>query len=201
MNNPLRVVILVFDEIEVLDFCGPFEVFSVANRNAEARLFDISIVAESPTVVARGGLSVNRQHSLECSPHADVLLIPGGIGVNALLENASVASWIKTHAANAQLVASVCTGAVLLAHCGLLDGLSATTHHRCIEQLRRVAPQTRVVTDQRFVDQGSIITSAGISAGIDMSLHIVGKLAGIEIARDVAARMEYDWNNETANGG
>ena len=199
MNAPLRVVILVFDDVEVLDFCGPFEVFSVANRDVEPQLFDISVVALSEKIVARGGLSVNPHHSLESCPQADILLIPGGIGVTPQIEDEAVVNWVISQASTAQLVTSVCTGAVLLGRAGLLDDLDATTHHRCIEQLQRVAPRTRVVTNKRFVDEGRFITSAGISAGIDMALHIVCRLAGIKIARDVAARMEYDWNNESTN--
>lgn len=193
ITPPLTVAILIFDDVEVLDFCGPFEVFSVANRDAEPAFFDVYTVAKAKTVVARGGLMVTAKYSLTECPLADVLVIPGGIGVRSIMDDATIRDWIGTQAETSQLVTSVCTGALLLGRCGLLDGLEATTYHQCIEELRAVAPRTTVLTDRRFVDNGRLITSAGISAGIDMSLHIVSRLVGLAAAREVAERMEYDW--------
>ena len=195
MNKPLNIAILIFDDVEVLDFSGPFEVFSVANRDVESPPFNVFTVADSETVVTRGGLRVRRNCPLEECP-SDVLLVPGGVGIQQLLERSDIVEWVTARAGESQLVASVCTGAVLLGRCGLLDGISATTHHRCLDQLREVAPQTRIVTEQRYVDTGRVITSAGISAGIDMSLHVVGRLISPATARAVAERMEYRWEEQ-----
>ena len=196
MNSPTSVAILIFDDVEVLDFCGPFEVFSVANRDAEDPVFDVFTVAESQTILARGGLSVNRHFALDDCPTIDVLLVPGGVGVHRLLERSSVVSWVTKQAASCSLVTSVCTGAVLLGKCGLLDGLEVTTHHQCLQQVRDVAPNAIVRAERRYIDTGQIVTSAGISAGIDMSLHLVSRLIGLDEARGVADRMEYRWEQD-----
>ncbi len=197
MSRPLNTLILIFDDVEVLDFCGPFEVFSVANRDSEPPAFNVLTVAESETIVARGGLKVHRNCSLSDCPNADVLLVPGGVGVQKLLDKPAIVDWIVSQAATARLVTSVCTGAVILGRCGLLDGLEATTHHRCMDQLREISPQILVRPQRRFIDTGRVITSAGISAGIDMSLHVVRRLLGNQQAQEVARRMEYDWRSES----
>jgi len=186
-----NIAILIFDDVEVLDFCGAFEVFSVANRDEEPDEFNVYTVAQSETIVTRGGLKVSRHYSLVDCPTPDVLLIPGGVGTRALLNDDAILKWITQQAAMSQLTTSVCTGALLLGRCGLLNGVKATTHHRCVDELRVIAPEAQVQTDQRFVDTGKVITSGGISAGIDMSLHIVSRLVGRSHAMDVASRMEY----------
>jgi transcriptional regulator GlxA family with amidase domain len=132
MNKPLNVAILIFDDVEVLDFSGPFEVFSVANRDIQPPLFNVFTVAESETIVARGGLKVHRSCSLDECPTPDVLLVPGGVGIRRMLERPDIIQWVKAQSEQSQLVTSVCTGALLLGRCGLLDEISATTHHRCI---------------------------------------------------------------------
>ena len=193
---PLNVAIPVFDDVEILDFCGPFEVFSVANRYAGEETFHVFTVAENATITARGGLTVERHHSLNSSPSPDVLVVPGGVGVRAILDDSQILDWIAEQAKKSHLVTSVCTGALLLGRCGLLDGLRATTHHQCIEELRKIAPQSEIVEDRRFVDTGRVITSAGISAGIDMSLHIVSRLIGPDTAHGIATNMEYEYKSE-----
>ena len=190
----LNVAILIFDDVEVLDFCGPFEVFSVVNRDEEPAAFNVYTVAQTENIVARGGLKVSRHYSLAECPTPDVLVVPGGVGVRKLLNDDVILEWITEQAATSQLTTSVCTGALLLGRCGLLNGVKATTHHRCIDELRVIAPEAQVQTDQRFVDTGSVITSAGISAGIDMSFHVVSRLVGQQHANDVASRMEYRTN-------
>lgn len=197
MSQPRNVAILIFDEVEVLDFCGPFEVFGVTGRAREAAPFNVYTVAErSEPVLARNGLSVNPRYTLDDCPPPDLLVIPGGIGARKEMHNATVIEWIKRCAKPAELVLSVCTGALLLANAGLLDGLAATTHHGAFDLLREAAPQTEVREGERFVDNGKVITSAGISAGIDMSLYVVARLLGEEVARDTAERMEYRWQLE-----
>jgi transcriptional regulator GlxA family with amidase domain len=180
--------------VEVLDFCGPFEVFSVANRFTDAPAFHVFTVAEKPGPVrTRGGLSVNPQHRLADCPRPDLLLIPGGQGTRRAMPNAVLTGWIKARSQEAELVLSVCTGALLLAQAGLLDGLEATTHHGAIDLLRGAAPKTTVHAGRRFVDNGRVVCSAGIAAGIDMSLHVVGRLLGREVAVRTAQQMEYPW--------
>ena len=194
MATTRTLAILVFDDVEVLDFCGPFEVFSVANRFTDPPAFKVVTVAEKAgPVLARGGLSVNPHHRLADCPPPDVLLVPGGMGTRREMHNAALTDWVKAAAAQAELVLSVCTGALLLAKAGLLDGLEATTHHGAIDLLRQTAPQTKVHADRRVVDNGRVVCSAGIAAGIDMSLHVVGRLLGEEAAVKTARQMEYPW--------
>jgi transcriptional regulator GlxA family with amidase domain len=191
------LAILVFNDAEVLDFCGPFEVFSVANRFTESPAFAVVTVAEkADPVLARGGLSVNPHCRLADCPAPELLLVPGGLGTRNEMHNTALIDSIRQAAVKAELVMSVCTGALLLAKAGLLNGLEATTHRDAIELLRQTAPKTTVHADRRFVDNGRVICSAGIAAGIDMSLHVVNKLLGDEVAQKTAKWMEYPWPGE-----
>lgn len=189
-----NVAILIFDEVEVLDFCGPFEVFSVTGLRSKLNPFHVYTVAQTrEPVLARNNLSVNPAHTLSDCPGPDILLVPGGYGTRREMDNPVLIDWIKGRAENAELTLSVCTGALLLAKAGLLDGLSATTHHGAIDILKDAAPETAVLESERIVDNGKVILSAGISAGIDMSLYVVSRLLGEEQAEETAAYMEYDW--------
>ena len=187
----------MFDDVEVLDFAGPFEVFSVTSELSKGeRPFAVSTVAEHPGAVnARNGLSVNPDCTISDCPPPDILIVPGGQGTRKLIDNSAVINWIKDSARTAELVLSVCTGSLLLAKADLLEGLAATTHHRALELLRELAPNTTIIENQRFVDNGKIITSGGIAAGIDMSLHVVGKLLGTAQAEQTAEHMEYKIGN------
>ncbi len=188
------VGIFVFNDVEVLDFCGPFEVFSVAGRQISPGAFEVFTVAaaEGP-LLARNGLSVNPKHTFADAPHIDLLLIPGGQGTRPLMHEPPVLQWIADRASQAELVLSVCTGSLLLAKAGLLKNQSATTHHAALELLRQSAPATEVRENVRYVDNGRLITSAGVAAGIDMSFHVVEKLLGKEIAEKTARYIEYPW--------
>jgi transcriptional regulator GlxA family with amidase domain len=195
MNTQRTVVTLVFDDAEVLDFCGPFEVFSVAGRDQDPRPFRVVLAAERRGPVrARNGLSVNPDCTLADCPRPDVLLVPGGQGTRKLMHHAAVVNWVRDRAAEAELLLSVCTGALILAQAGLLDGLEATTHHGALDLLRKTTPGVLVREGVRFVDNGPVITSGGIAAGIDMSLHVVGRLLGTEVAAETARYMEYPWS-------
>ena len=194
-NNQTRICIVIFDGVEVLDFCGPFEVFSVTGGRQGETPFEVCTVAEDDRPVqTRGGLMVTATYSFNDCPAANVMLIPGGPGTRRELNNQPMLDWIKERATNAQLVLSVCSGALLLAKAGLLDGLTATTHHGALDELRLINPNVRVDDTRRFVDNGRIIASGGISAGIDMSLHVVSRLLGYDRALETAQYMEYDWN-------
>lgn len=192
------VGILIFPEVEVLDFCGPFEVFAITrsgdNLDDEERLFDVYTIAEkADTVRCRGGLRVEPHYTIDNHPPLDILVVPGGAGADVIYaENARVLDWIAAQAAQIELTTSVCTGAKLLAKRGLLDGRQATTHWTGVASLQKRHPAVDVVADVRFVDAGQIVTSAGVSAGIDMSLHVVGRLYGEKIAARTARIMEYD---------
>jgi len=195
----LRTVgILIFPEVEVLDFCGPFEVFAITRSgdsldDAE-RLFDVYTIAEeAQTVRCRGGLLVQPHYTIDNHPPLDILVVPGGAGADVIYAgNERVLDWIAAQAAQIELTTSVCTGAKLLARRGLLDGKRATTHWGSVESLQRHHPEVDVVGDARCVDAGQIVTAAGVSAGIDMSLHVVSRLYGEKIAARTARIMEYD---------
>ena len=187
-----NAAILIFDDVEVLDFAGPFEVFSVTNELSDYSLLNVYTVAgKKAPVTARNGLSVNPDYSMNEAPQPDILIIPGGSGTRPLLQQQDILSWIMHSAHTAEKVLSVCTGALLLAKVGLLDGLKSTTHHSAFELLGEIAPDTEIIREVRFVDNGNVITAAGISAGIDMSLYVVEMLYGKETARNTAEYMEY----------
>jgi transcriptional regulator GlxA family with amidase domain len=192
--------IFVFNDVEVLDFAGPYEVFTCATRVGDkltpggvAPFRVRTIGASLAPLRARAGLAVHPEADFASAGKIDVLIIPGGV-VTAELAKPEVIAWIGAMAPDCELVASVCTGAFLLAQAGLLDGQDATTHWDDIADLRTAYPQVRVRTDRRWIDNGRVITSGGISAGIDMSLHLVERLAGRELALGTARQMEYDWN-------
>ena len=196
------VAILLFNEIEVLDFAGPFEVFGVAGRHTDPKPFRVFTVAERGPVYARNGLSLNPTYLFNDHPKADLIVVPGGGGTHAdgtpygsrrEMDNPAVLNWIRRTAAGAELVLSVCTGSLLLAQAGLLENLAATTHYSALDGLAQVSPTTTVLPSARYVDNGRIITSAGISAGIDMSLYVVSKLLGKEVADETARYMQYDY--------
>jgi transcriptional regulator GlxA family with amidase domain len=204
--KPSTVGILIFDEVEVLDFCGPFEVFASASvpgddPRDERRLFQVvTIVEENRLIRTRGGLLVQPHHTISDHPPLDILVVPGGYGTRRELANSVVLDWIAAQDKQTALTTSVCTGAFLLAACGLLDGKRATTHWASIDWLRDHHPAIDVRADERVIDEGHIVTSAGVSAGIDMALHVVARLHGHGIAADTARGMEYDWPAERVAG-
>jgi transcriptional regulator GlxA family with amidase domain len=204
-DTPLAAGILLFDEVEVLDFCGPFEVFSSAARIPTERtppeppLFRVFTLAERTGLIsARGGLRVQPDYTLAEHPPIDLLLVPGGQGTRTEVHNAALIAWIEQTATRSRLVTSVCTGAFLLARAGLLAGHAATTHWASLDRLAETHPDVTVRSGVRWVDEGRIVTSAGISAGIDVSLHLVERLAGRALAVETARRMEYTWTPSEA---
>jgi len=194
---PRNVAIMIFNEVEVLDFAGPFEVFGVARdiRDTTQPLFNVYTIAERmEPIIARNGLSVNPHYTLDNCPKPDIYLIPGGRGTRTAMHNTVLTGWIANQASKVEQILSVCTGALMLGKAGLLHGLSATTYHTSFEELAAVSPTTNLMRQSRWVDNGKIVTSAGVSAGIDMALYVVGKLYGVEQARWTARYMEYNWN-------
>lgn len=200
----MRVGILLFDEIEVLDFCGPFEVFSVARLNEEKRReepspFEVFLIAEKDLpVVTTGGMKVIPHHTFETCPKLDILVVPGGWGTRKELKNPSMLDWLRSRAAEVEALTSVCTGSMLLGFAGLLDGFHATTHWRSLDWMRESFPSVTVEYEKHFVEDGRVLTSAGISAGIDMALKIVARYCGETIARTTAKHMEYPYPENDA---
>jgi transcriptional regulator GlxA family with amidase domain len=189
-----RVAIYVFDEAEVLDFAGPFEVFSVTGRRSGEDPFDVYLVAEhGGPIRARNGFVVVPPYTFANCPPPDILLIPGGYGTRREMHRREPIEWITQVAKDAELVLSVCSGALLLAKAGMLAGLRATTHHGAAALLQETEPNCTVSMTDRVVDNGRVVLSAGISAGIDMALHMVARLHGEDVARETATYMEYDW--------
>lgn len=195
------VGIYLYDQVEVLDFAGPFEVFTTASRVAQRQQADatqpfrvVTIARQSGPVTARAGLSVLPTHTLADHPPLDVLIVPGG-DERAERGQADLIAWLHTQAARIELLASVCTGAFLLAGTGLLDGRTVTTHWEDVTELADAFPKLSVVDTGRWIDDGHILTSAGMSAGIDMSLHLVARLAGNKLAMATARQMDYHWQD------
>jgi putative intracellular protease/amidase/GNAT superfamily N-acetyltransferase len=199
----IAVAIYLFPEVEVLDFAGPFEVFTTASRlfkkenpSAPAPFTVFTMADNAGTVRTRAGLVVTPDFTFANHPPIDLLLVPGGI-VTEELQKPEVIEWVKRTAATTRLTASVCTGASLLARAGLLDGKKATTHWADIDDMRAEFPAVTVLYQRRWVDEGDIVTSAGISAGIDMSVHLVERFEGRELALRTARQMEYEWHEAT----
>jgi transcriptional regulator GlxA family with amidase domain len=196
-----HVGIVLFNDIEVLDFCGPFEVFSATRLNEKERRtepspFEISLIAESPSpVTATGGMKVMPQYSFEDCRPIDILVVPGGWGTRKQVDNPVMLEWLRERAAEVETLTSVCTGSMLLGFAGLLDGLHATTHWRSLDWMRESFPEVIVECEQHVVSDGRVFTSAGISAGIDMALKVVGQYYGEEIAQATAKHMEYPFSS------
>lgn len=196
---PLTVGILIFDQVEVLDVAGPFEVLAVTRLHEERRQeelspFRVSLISESmDQVSAIGGLRFTPDVTKDNCPELDLLIIPGGWGTRTQIKNVNLLKWIANKSARTRLTVSVCTGSSLLGKAGLLDGHEATTHWRTFDFLRQAAPKAYIREDLRFTNDNSIFTSAGISAGIDMALHIVSHFFGTKIGKATARQMEYPY--------
>jgi transcriptional regulator GlxA family with amidase domain len=193
------VGILIFDDVEVLDFAGPFEVFSRtrtvagadSRRADDSAPFEVFTVARTRDVVtATGGLKVLPRYCWADAPRIDILVIPGGFGTRPLLNDQAALDWIRRSAAAATQVTSVCTGALLLAKIGLLKGRRATTHWAGLDLLASIDPTIQVQRDQRVVSD-TVVTSAGVSAGIDMAFSVVETFCGRAVADETAHYIEY----------
>ncbi len=195
----LNIGIYLYNEVEVLDFAGPFEVFSTASRvntriDPESnKLFNVFTVAENMNpLFARGGLQIVPEYSIFNHPEINLLIIPGGI-ITDELEKEHVVSWVINSSNNTNITGSVCTGAFLLAKAGLLKSKAATTHWEDIDDLTSMFPDIIIRKNVRWVDEGAVVTAAGISAGIDMSLHLISRVASKDLANLTAKQMEFEW--------
>ena len=196
---PLIVGILIFDDVEILDVTGPFEVFAVTRLNEKQRLqqsspFKVYLISETKNqILAIGGLRLTPDVTISECQELDLLIIPGGWGTRKESKNKILLNWIGNQFTNDRLIASVCTGSSLLGKAGLLDGRGATTHWRAFDFLQESAPKARILKDVRFTLTEPIFTSAGISAGIDLALRIVSHLFGTEVGQATARHMEYPY--------
>ena len=186
------VAILLFPGVVIIDYSGPWEVFGEAGYNV------ISVAAKAGPLHTSFGQTVTPDYTLENCPKADILVLPGG-PVPDLKEGDPLLRWIRKKSNETPYTMSVCNGAYWLAQAGLLDGKSATTMHGMYDDLARRYPKIHVVANKRYVDNGRIITTAGLSAGIDGALHMVEKLQGTERARTVALGMEYNWQSDATS--
>ena len=198
---PLIVGILIFDDVEILDVAGPFEVFAVTRLNDEQRLqqsspFKVYLISETnKQITAIGGLRLTPDVTISECPELDLLVLPGGWGTRKESKNKILVKWIGNQFTNNRLIASVCTGSSLLGKAGLLDGRDATTHWRAFDFLQESAPKARILKNVRFTLTEPIFTSAGVSAGIDLALRIVSHVFGTEVGQATARQMEYPYPN------
>ncbi|MEZ8058135.1 DJ-1/PfpI family protein [Vibrio splendidus] len=192
----MNIGIYIYNQAEVLDFSGPFEVFSTAKRLGAEDLNVFMVSEHAEPVVARGGFKVLTDYSLQNHPEIDLLMVVGGVHTDEM-NKSNVLDWLVSVEPNAEQVVSVCTGVFLLAKAGLLKGLTVTTHWEDISDLKLQFPDLNVTADQRWVTSGKFTTSGGISSGIDMSLHLISERYGLELATVVARQMEYNWQEST----
>ncbi|AKF94848.1 AraC family transcriptional regulator [Brevibacillus laterosporus] len=184
---------LLYNDVEVLDFAGPFEVFAVTEQDTSGKPFHVKTVSEDGKMItARNGLKVQPDYSFENAPAFDILIVPGGPGSRTEMYNKHIIKWVQERMETVDIMASVCTGALILAEAELLNGKTVTTHWNSYDRLEKDYPKLKVKRDVKFVDEGKIVTSGGISAGINMSFHLVKRLLGKETAEKTAKRMEYD---------
>jgi transcriptional regulator GlxA family with amidase domain len=193
--KPKNVAIVLYQGAEILDFAGPAEVFASASHFA-GEAFDVYTVARTvEPIVAQGFIKITPQYSIDSAPRPDFVIIPGG-GSEALSSDPAMQKWLVASAKASEITLTVCTGAFPLARAGLFDGLEITTFYGAIEDLRRIAPKARVTDGRRFIDNGRFVTTAGVSAGIDGSLHVIARVLGRRVADQTARYMEYHWTPE-----
>lgn len=194
-----RVGIIIFPMVEVLDFCGPFEVFSVTRLGeglnpGDPSPFEVLLVAQTAaTVTTTGGMQVTPHTTFDACPPLDILVVPGGWGTHAEMNNQAMLDFVRQQAARVETLTSVCTGSLVLGNAGLLDGLRATTHWRSLVMMQEKFPRITVDRESHVVEDGRVFTSAGISAGIDMALKVVARHLGETVARETARNMEYPY--------
>ncbi len=186
----LRIAFVLFPQFEELDFVGPYEVFGMASKYVD-QSWSVFTVGEEPVVIGFLGAKINVDHTFADAPPPDIIVVPGGFGTRPGVKNEALVGYIRRAGASAQFVTSVCTGAMLLHAAGFLAGKRAATHWGARKELADMGNVT-VVEDQRWVHEGNVITAAGVSAGIDMALYLVGQLKSPEAARQVQRFMEYD---------
>ncbi|MCB9202760.1 MAG: DJ-1/PfpI family protein [Flavobacteriales bacterium] len=196
MDKKRNVAILIFDDAEVLDFAGPYEVFAVTSELNNHKLFNVFTVGENlKPILAVNGLSVNPKYDFSNCPHIDILIIPGGFGTRKQMNNIETLNWISQVYLETEYTLSICSGSRLLGLLGFLDNRPYCTHHEVYEHMIEIVPTGKPQKDKRYINFGTTYTSAGISAGIDLSLHVVEMLHGKQVAEKTANYMEYNKMN------
>jgi transcriptional regulator GlxA family with amidase domain len=192
INMKKNVGILLFDQVEALDFAGPFEVFSVASELHQYELFNVFTVAKTPKAIsAINGLSINPTYGIQTVPFINILVIPGGEGTKSLMNDQRVMDWLRRIQSTVEITMSVCSGARILGKLGWLDGKTYCTHHEVYNDMKEIVPTGKPVKDKRFTGDGHIYSSAGIAAGIDLALHLVKEINGEVVAQKTMKYMEY----------
>lgn len=193
------VAILVFEGAEVLDFSGPFEVFAVTSQLNDGEFFEVGLVAEHAAPLrAINGMTVIPNWTYAQMPAPDVLVVAGGSGSRRAMTDVALLEWTAAAARRAEVVLSICSGARILGALGLLDGIPTTTHHQVLDELQAIAPASRILRGARVVDAGKIVSTGGISAGIDGAFHVVSRLHGEAVAARTATYMEYAWKGSAS---
>lgn len=188
-----NTAILIFDDAEVLDFAGPFEVFSVASNLHNDQLFNVFTIApQKQPIAAVNGLSINPDYAISEHPKIDILIISGGVGTRKLLDDRELLDWVAAVHEQTQITVSICSGSRILGQLGLLNRKRYCTHHEVYGNMDLIAPEAIPMKHKRFAKAGKIYTSGGISAGIDLSFHLVETLVGKDAAVATAAYMEYN---------
>lgn len=188
-----NTAILIFNDVEVLDFAGPFEVFNAANHVLGQTVFNVFTISEGEkNIIASNGLKVTADFNFADSPAPDIVIIPGGVGRKIQMNNPAVLNWLQKVLENCEQALSVCTGSFILGKAELLKGLNATTHHDSFKEFEETFTDTRLIRNMKYVDSGKIVTAGGISAGINMSLYVLDKLLGNGTGKLAAEYMEYD---------
>lgn len=192
-----NVAVFIHEGVELLDFAGPGEVFAAADKGKAFKVY--TVAASKDPITSQRFLKITPEYNFEDCPKPDLIVVPGG-NTALPLKDPKVVAWIKKASGESEITLSVCTGAFLVAKAGLLDGKEATTHWGAIESFKKSFPGITVRENRRFVDNGKVITSAGVSAGIDGSLHVVKRLLGEQAAKETARYMEYRWEPEATAG-
>jgi transcriptional regulator GlxA family with amidase domain len=199
-EQQLNIGIYLYENAEVLDFAGPFEVFSTAERlNHKNRRLNVFLIGETDLAIkARGGFCVTPEYNIYTHPKLDLLIVVGGVHTEEI-QKPHIIKWLQQQKHKVPIIASVCTGAFLLAEAGILNNYQATTHWSDIAEFRENYPDIPIIDNVRWVNNQNVITSGGISAGIDMSLHLVSKLCSQQLALSTAKQMEFQWTNTGIN--
>jgi transcriptional regulator GlxA family with amidase domain len=190
-NKPVKVAVLIDEGATIIDFCGPWEVFQDASKGDDS-LFELFTVAPSTKPLsASGGMKIVPDYSLANAPPANVIVIPAQAGGRNPKMAGAKPEWLRSQRAHTDIIVSICTGAFLLAQSGLLDGLTATTHHLFYDDFQRMFPRVKLVKNRRFIDHGNIMSASGLTSGIDGALHVVERYYGSDTALKTAEYMEF----------
>jgi transcriptional regulator GlxA family with amidase domain len=191
-TKPRTLGIVLYKNFELLDVCGPAEMFGNVGRSLRV----VMVAEEAGPVRSTQGVKLVADYAFRDCPSLDLIMVPGGSGTLNQLHNGALLDWLKERASRAELVTSVCSGAAILAKAGLLDGKQATTNKQYYSVCTNPAPKVKWVKEARWVDDGAVVTSSGVSAGMDMALHVISRLYGNETAQKIANGTEYLWNKD-----